>query len=582
MTRSHHRCLRTVRGRILAGAAGLLLAFAGALPPILSGQADPADPAIFSDRVEVELINLQVWVTDRKGRPAEGLEAGDFELEVDGEPVSITHFSEVRGDRAVDVPAARAEAAPAPAAPEAPSRLVLYFDETHLSALGRKNALKDLRELLGRDEALSGNLLVLRQASTLVTEASFDSPPEIVSRALERLEKPSPHLTRAPVEKQVTVDRLWQLCEISRQRTDRDPCQFFPRSAMPEVTTYARQAFARTLGTGQLLTDVARFLGGIPGAKTVLYVGDQLDLSPGEDLIQIVRELCPFSEDRDSFRLDSEDLSERFDRLARQANANRVTIYTLQAKGLEVGVASSAGQQATRGQAMVSFDRALRHGDQSGLGQLALATGGKAFFNSNRFVRQLRSMAHDLENYYSLAFPASELGGAASHRLKVRTRVPGLKARHRRNVRVKEPEERLEERLLSSIYLGRSENELGIRLGYGEVKAVGGNRFKVPLHVFVPAGELTFLPTAQGDRASLEVMVTWRSPNHDDEAPTKRHFRLERPREPEDRIGLPVSLELATGLYTLGVGVVDVASGTSASVSTSITVSASPPGSGAR
>ena len=56
-----------------------------------AGQS-PAPTEPFTDQIEVSVVNLDVFVSDKNGQPIEGLEAKDFEILEDGRPVKITNF----------------------------------------------------------------------------------------------------------------------------------------------------------------------------------------------------------------------------------------------------------------------------------------------------------------------------------------------------------------------------------------------------------------------------------------------------------------------------------------------------------
>ena len=58
------------------------------------GQESPLTD-LFSEVIDVRVVNVEVVVTDRRGNPIRGLQASDFELLVDREPVSISYFTEV-------------------------------------------------------------------------------------------------------------------------------------------------------------------------------------------------------------------------------------------------------------------------------------------------------------------------------------------------------------------------------------------------------------------------------------------------------------------------------------------------------
>ncbi|HUP42040.1 MAG TPA: hypothetical protein VM599_02400, partial [Thermoanaerobaculia bacterium] len=87
---------RTFRG---LAALTLWLGLLGAAPPLaLALRAQEAPEELFAETLDVEVVNVEVRVIDRKGRPITGLAREDFELFEDGRRVEIAHFYEVRGD----------------------------------------------------------------------------------------------------------------------------------------------------------------------------------------------------------------------------------------------------------------------------------------------------------------------------------------------------------------------------------------------------------------------------------------------------------------------------------------------------
>ncbi|HEY2738988.1 MAG TPA: hypothetical protein VGK45_11335, partial [Thermoanaerobaculia bacterium] len=89
------------------------LALASA-PAVLAAPAPhPPQPAPFGERVDVNIVNVEAWVTDKDGNPVNGLQRGDFEIREDGKPLPVVNF-EAFTQKGAAVPAA------APAAPGAP------------------------------------------------------------------------------------------------------------------------------------------------------------------------------------------------------------------------------------------------------------------------------------------------------------------------------------------------------------------------------------------------------------------------------------------------------------------------------
>ena len=65
-------------------------------------------PSAFFETLEVRVVNVEVYVTDRRGEPVEGLTAEDFTLKEDGRKVGLSHFSWV------GAPAASGDSSSAP------------------------------------------------------------------------------------------------------------------------------------------------------------------------------------------------------------------------------------------------------------------------------------------------------------------------------------------------------------------------------------------------------------------------------------------------------------------------------------
>jgi hypothetical protein len=109
--------------RTVAGIAlGLLLAPSA---PLVA-QAPIRDDS-FGEEIQVNVVNLDVFVSDRQGKPLEGLQAEDFAVTEDGKPVKITNFYTETRDPA---PAAGGKAAV-----ERPLdqrlRLVVFLDDVN-------------------------------------------------------------------------------------------------------------------------------------------------------------------------------------------------------------------------------------------------------------------------------------------------------------------------------------------------------------------------------------------------------------------------------------------------------------------
>lgn len=562
--------------------ASVLAAGIAALAPVATAQAQDADHLSFSEVVDVQLVNVEVWVSDGRGRPVTGLSREDFDVREDGEPVEIEFFNEVAGtvearvgDGAENVPAAPA------AGPADPAHLVLYFDELHLGPASRKQVIQDLRAFLDEGEIPAERVLIFRQDRNLAIEAYFGSSREDLEQALGRIAASPGMGGQSQQAKRLAVQNLNQLWKDAQTLTSSNPrggtspeaaCDWFMPRAMPEVEGYARVGRDRIGATLDHLTAAVRFLAALPGVKTMLYLSDALERTPGTDLRDFIVGICPAG-DRFRSLAPVAELSGGFHELTRHANANRVTIYALQTYGLRSSFLATAEQASVDFRGAFPFNSSIREAERDGLAVLADETGGRAIFNRNQFDGELEQIANEMASYYSLAYRPPHGGDRGEHQIRVRVRGRNLQVRHRRGYRDKSSDQRLDERLDGALYLGLIENKLGVRLGAGRLRTAGRGKQRLPLHVRVPAARVAFLPLEDKEMAQIEVRVKSRNLNNAKIVQESRTFLVEMPPDPETRLlDLLFNLEIPEGVNVVAVAVRDDATRETAFVSTTVAV----------
>src|SRR5436309_10532217 len=134
-------CLRRSSGWAAGLALGLLL-----VPALSHAAGEPPAGESFKESIEVSVVNLDVYVTDKKGQPVTGLKKEDFQVLEDGRPVEISNFfAESRG---TEPAAPAASGGPGQSAPERPVsqrlRLVVFVDDVNLTAANRIRILQNV------------------------------------------------------------------------------------------------------------------------------------------------------------------------------------------------------------------------------------------------------------------------------------------------------------------------------------------------------------------------------------------------------------------------------------------------------
>jgi VWFA-related protein len=562
----------------------------------------------FAETVEVELVNVEVWVTDRKGKPVRGLTSDDFRVLHDGQPVAISHFAEIHEGVVATVPTVPGEAVPAPAvAPIAPSHLVVYVDELHLQPGSRKRLMRDLTEFLSEGELAAEQVLILRQGENIRIEAPFGSSRSELAEALLRLESPAPSAAATvtdPSRILQAIQNLWgDLGERDRSLrnvVEESPsggggigggaaaggstgalsagagCTDFVDQLEPLMEGWIRERHALVSITLSRLWDTAAFLAGLEGVKTLLYLSDGLETAPGKALSSFLTSVCPGERRALALATLAKELTESFENLTRHANANRVTIYPFQGEGMQTSLTASADRRFSDFGPTRSFEAAQRTSDRQGLSSLAKETGGWAVFTQSRYRRELEKLTGDMDSYYSLAYRPPEDGGGAEHQIEVQAKNGALGARHRRSYSEKDTDQWLTERLQGALYLGLVENPLGVRLGAGEARVGEPGSFTVPLHVMVPVDRVTFLPADGGSFATLQLKTLSVDSSSRQMSGEEKSVRV---REPEEGSGewldLGLELELGAGVQLVAVALRDQATREASFVSTTLQLGSS-------
>jgi VWFA-related protein len=529
--------------------------------------AEPAATARAGELVDVDVVNVEVYVTGKDGRPVTGLERGDFKLLEDGKPMEIVNFAAVDRQAAAPLQAAAApsgEAAAPQAAAEAADandrlHLVVFVDDTHISPAHRARVLRQLHGFLDRRLEAADRVMLVTSDPGLHVRVPFTSDRVGLGRALDALEKaaatgPDPgRARRAALEQVISIQEqaaMTQQKEDLRQenigkrlpedalRQNPDAVQDVrcPPEIVEPVKSYAEAERREVLRSITGLTVLVNSLSALPGRKALIYVSDGLSVTPGEDLFQVLHEMCgggagtsgasglPIADTQASsgrtYRatqamLDAQAYSTatQWNDLAAHASAQRVTFYPFQASGAEAAAASSSdmgpGDRMLQLSSVASIETANRRGS---LTALASGTGGRAVLDANELGPELARLDDDFGHYYSLGYTPPHRGDGKDHRIAVELDRPGLQVRNRQVYRDKPLLERAVDRTLSALFLGTGDNPLGVSLEIGQTAPGQPSGFVVPVRLLIPLANVGLSMRGDGYDGKLRILVATMSP----------------------------------------------------------------------
>jgi VWFA-related protein len=444
-------------------------------------------PPTFTEEIQVRVMDLDVSVTDRSGRPVTDLRREDFTVRVDGKPVLIDYFARVdegtihAPDLATASPDQVLEAYRRGSDAFIPRHFLMYVDLGHLAPGGRKRALESLRDLVTRMGPNDrGRLVMFDRRSKELTE--WTSSKEELFGGMSRIEKAGVGMSRLLTERQT----LREIDSTSR----RSSREFIARS-------YAEQERAEVR---QLLDDVGSelaTLAPLAGKKAFLFLSGGFEFQPGYAM-------ATYALGQSSrLALDARNFSQELDQIARRANAAEITFYTVDARGLEGEGVSASNDDPLLGRPGVSF--LARQDSQQGLVMLARETGGLALLNSNDYAKGLARVYQDTSVYYSIGVTLSKLP-AGYQQVRVDVNRPGVTVRTRRGYAARTEAEQARDRVQAT--LKTNLRYTGIPMTLRTAPATKqGRRYTVPISVTFPADALTFVSDGGARRAAADVSI---------------------------------------------------------------------------
>ena len=578
----------TSRRRTPTPVATLIVAIAGA--GALTAQSEQP----FVDSVDVRVVEVDVVVMDKKGRPVKGLARDDFELYVDGRPVEVTNFfesaiyvEERTGRRNKERAVLRSEATPG-STDEGPLTVVFYLDDPNLFPSHRTRLLRRLEDAIEPWRSMDASFMLARFDHRLEVLVPPTRELDAILEGAASVPKGSPRaIQNGGGSRRFAIRSLIDSYEFCEMTPLCRPCEDNWGELLSLARQYADNQATNTAIAVDGLADLVTTLAGVPGKKTVVHVTDGLPQRPGISVLDYLgNQLCAHLRQSAPSETMAEmvqyDESRRFNRISAHANANRVTFYGLDA----AGVRSSAPDISLDNPGLTpSFQNVSLHAvnAQSGLHLLANETGGKALINANDLSILLDDMTEELGASYSLGFVPEERKFGQVRQISVLLAPSAAKGRrieYRRTYRDKSLDERLAERLVSVAYLGNAENPLGASVEFGGTTPLEKKVHELTVGVSVPAEAIVTLPGKDGEARNATAQLRLWLVAVEDEKGARTTVR-QKTIAVGGATGVPavdgnyqveVAMNLPEGAYEVAVGVRDETTGVMSLVREPVTV----------
>lgn len=516
----------------------------------------------FREEIELTIVSVIAYVTDKKGDPVVDLAQEDFRILHDGKAREISHFKlyteEVFNSR-LEAPVdlgptpTPADADPQPKGDEEPVYIVLFVDHENLHPLDRNRVLSRAKEFVRDNLHPPVQMMVATFEKSLKIIQPFTDERELILQALR-------------TQKMKTGGR------VSRDQDRKkilDKMRRYKQDAGASATNEARTVWGLIIGAAEeevnnlmftlhALRATVSMMAGLPGKKNLVYISNGLPMIAGMELVYAYANT--YDDPSIMTQMSRWDQSRNFEALTSAANSQGVTFYTIGAGGLKHGSVATAEYAGPQDNVAVGVGQENFH---DSLRFMASNTGGQAILNTNDFSKAFNRIASDIFTYYSLGYALNVTGGDKVHRIKIELpNHPEYDLRYRRRFVEKSLETQVQDKVITSLLFPVEENPLDIDVDTGIPSPTSEDRWTLPIQIAFPLKQLALLPEGEDYVGRAVLFVAARDTdgaqsdlvkqNHEVRIPATEYEKLE-----HEKWIISANLLMENGSYIVSVGLMD-------------------------
>jgi VWFA-related protein len=413
------RLQKSIRRRILAALAAASLATAPLCAQSSQPQTVPVNPrqgpapprttkpvpgGKATIRSTVSLVEIDVQVTNRDGKPVKGLTQEQFSVTEDGKPQKISTF-EYNDIERVET-AGKGEEAPVTVplgtvtSPEEIKSvvrdhrmIVMFFDLTSLAAEDLLRSTRAAQKYLQEQMTPADLVAIVAFGNTLKIVANFTNDRELLKQSVDAL-----------VPGHETA--LSQLADAATAANGETLVSEDTGAAFTaDDTEFNIFNTDRKLAAVEALCEV---LEGIPGKKSIIQFTSGITQTGEENRSELIA-------------------------ATNSANRSNVSIYSVDSRGLvtatpggDASVGASGGNAMFTGATVISQSQS-RQDSRETLATLAGDTGGRSFFDVGDFGKVFQSVQNDTSGYYLVGYYSANAANDGAWR-RVHVKIDPLPA----------------------------------------------------------------------------------------------------------------------------------------------------------
>ena len=472
-----------------------LLLLSSAVPAQNIGPLPP-----LTAHVDVQVVNVDVTVTDTDGRPVMNLSKGDFEVSEDGVPQTITNFyvvedSMLRDEHPSVVTAGAASKAEVPA--EFRRKVLLLIDNNYIETNERNIALNKIEKYVTTQFGAEWSVAAIGQRAEILQ--SFTSDAGAIHAAFNRARGLPTLSDFHKIDRSILSDRTQRLGEFATEYDYAETVRFQARE----------QTFRNLMtvqNTSRALTEMARAHSADVGRKYIVLLTGGME----QNTAFVAYEKGSRDHELEELR---RDIAKTIEGMVREANAASFTVHVLNARVRGMQAPQHDVENYTSGLNMTDFlhwnggNEPVDVTDVDSIPlSLALGTGGM-YLPSNDIVESVERIEHQTANFYSLGYSPSHQGDQQYHRIRVKVKRRGVRVANREGYFDLTPEDRLQEMLQARASGERNVGSLPVSIALGTPRS-GERDVVVPVTAALSMGKVTLLPRDDGYVGRVHVYLS--------------------------------------------------------------------------
>ncbi len=490
----HRTAGRRVRG--ISWVAGALLILAA---PGVTAQKKAQELSPLVEEVQVEVVNVDVVVTDRSGRPVSGLTAEDFVVYEEGKERQISNFfSFTDGD--LKLPPAQQQEVEWQDT-NLQRRMVILFDMNSLEKAELERATEDFEQFVLEqfDGSYEWSVVAYKDELRMMQPFTIDKTTVIGALArtrdiplpIRRTRATDPAFSENPVVAS-RVQAFGRASGLDRSAANRLSAEDF------EIRERMLLGLKRFDHTARAIVETMRAYSALPGRKSLVLVTGSIETLPsGPQLLGFGLPGLGGGERADPMvQTLFMDLQQRTGAIVKMANASGFAIYPVSDKDAqrETGSTLDVSREASVAFLQAGTSRNLSNLDTSTTQKVLAAGTGGIYYTSKDFYKSVDDIDHRTANAYVLGFQTTHAPEQDYHRIEVRVKKPGVQVKSREGYLHLSRRDRLAEELATPLLFPKARGDFAVEVQVMPPDKITKKAVDVTVAGVIPIDNLTLIP----------------------------------------------------------------------------------------